>query len=154
MPDAASQPCEQLDEFFVRADVGDIRVASSWLAYNGAEYGVPEEHVMRLDQCLDEALANVIAHGGPAAHAVPIALALKVHRNLCGNEAALTVSDAGIAFDPLTAPVKPGPTSLLDAAPGGLGLTMMRHFADELSYRREGDRNHLTLVVQWLDAAD
>jgi anti-sigma regulatory factor (Ser/Thr protein kinase) len=154
MPDAASQPCEQRDEFFVRAEMGDIRVASSWLADTGAECGVPEEHVMRLDQCLDEVLANVIAHGGPSAHAVPIALVLDVCRKTGGNEAALTVSDAGIAFDPLDAPAGSRPASLQEAAPGGLGLTMMRHFADGLSYRREGGRNHLTVVVRWLDAAD
>lgn len=140
-------------EFFVRAEKGDIRAASAWLADMGEACGVPRAHVMRLDQCLDEALANVIAHGGPSAHAVPIALVLDVCRNADGNEAALTVSDAGIAFDPLASPVKPGPTSLLDAVPGGLGLTMMRHFADRLSYRRDADRNHLTVVVRWLDAA-
>jgi anti-sigma regulatory factor (Ser/Thr protein kinase) len=35
---------------------------------------------------------------------------------------------------------------LEDVIPGGQGIHLMRQFTDEMHYRREGDRNVLTLV--------
>jgi len=58
----------------------------------------------------------------------------------------LTVSDDGVPFDPLA--VAPPDTSLpLEQRPlGGLGIHLVRHLVDEVTYERRGDRNVLTLV--------
>lgn len=110
---------------------------------------------MRLDHCLDEALANVITHGGPDALAAPVRVQFGVRRSQGICTAELLVADAGVAFDPSTFP--PGPTprpaSLAEARPGGLGLLMIRKFSDDLSYRRSEGRNHLTITVSWTEAA-
>lgn len=136
-------------ELSIRADIADMRRASDWLARTATRQGVPEKHVMRLDQCLDEALANVITHGGPTARSVPVRLVF-VHLTEAGlHHAALTVIDAGRPFDPLAAAIKPKPATLFDAEPGGLGLTLMRTFADELTYEHCEGFNHLTMVVRW-----
>ena len=36
--------------------------------------------------------------------------------------------------------------TLEDRKVGGLGLTLVRHFMDEVRYERRGDRNHLSLA--------
>ncbi|OYW31505.1 MAG: hypothetical protein B7Z51_05095 [Methyloversatilis sp. 12-65-5] len=137
------------EEMAIRADIEDLRVASAWLGKTGEEHGLPAEQIMRLDQCLDEALANVIAHAGPSAHNDPVNLVLATRRRGRQGEAALTVIDSGIPFDPLSVQPKPRPASLLDAEPGGLGLMMMQTFADVLEYRHHAGRNHLTVRVRW-----
>ena len=110
---------------------------------------------MRLDHCLDEALANVITHGGPTALASPVRLQFDVRRSQGTCTAELSVADAGVAFDPSTYPPEPTPrpASLAEAKPGGLGLLMIRKFSDDLGYRRSEDRNHLTITVSWTEAA-
>lgn len=136
-------------ELSIRADIADMRRASDWLARTATHRGVPEKHVMRLDQCLDEALANVITHGGPTAQSAPVRLAFDYPADADLHHAALTVIDAGRPFNPLTAAVKQKPATLLDAEPGGLGLTLMRTFADELKYEHREGFNHLTMIIRW-----
>jgi len=96
-----------------------------------------------------EVVANVVAHGGPGAGLSPISLRLEVHGNASGGEASVTVSDGGVAFDPLTVPPKPKARSLAEAEPGGQGLPMLRKFSDALDYSYSDGQNHLTIRVRW-----
>jgi serine/threonine-protein kinase RsbW len=124
-------------------------MASAWLEAAAIEQRVPREQITRLDQCLTEALANVIVHGGPAARSSPVCLRLEAHIEPGSCQAAVTVSDGGIAFDPLAYERKPGPQTLAEAEPGGLGLVMMRGFSDNMRYRYSEGRNQLTFSVSW-----
>lgn len=134
----------------IRADGEGERSASAWLASRAAAHGVPDAEIRRLDQCLDEALANVIQHGGGEAVASPLQLRFEVRRNGETCTALVTLSDAGIAFDPLAAPRPQRPSSLSEAKPGGLGLVMIRVFSDVLAYRRSEGRNHFSFGVTWI----
>jgi anti-sigma regulatory factor (Ser/Thr protein kinase) len=136
-------------ELSIRADASDARRAATWLGETGSAQGIPAEPLWRLDLCLTEALANVIAHGGAGAAASPIGLRLAVRRDASGGEASVTVSDGGTAFDPRTAAAKPRARSLGDAVPGGQGLPLLRKFADALDYAYSEGRNHLTIHVRW-----
>lgn len=135
----------------IRAHTGEVRLASAWLEKASIERGVPADQINRLDLCLNEALANVMAYGGATALSYPICLHLDVRRDQTTNAASVTVSDAGVAFDPLSAPLKPRPKALAEAEPGGLGLSMIRSIADNLSYRYSDGRNQLTFGVRWTE---
>jgi anti-sigma regulatory factor (Ser/Thr protein kinase) len=150
-----SPPAEQSPAALtIRADVWDARRASGWLESAALAQNVPREQLVRLDHCLDEALANVIRHGGAAALASLVHLQFGVSRGSGACTAELSVSDAGVAFDPSTyTAVAPHPASLVDATPGGLGLLLIRNFADDLSYRHSQGRNHLTIKVTWVEDA-
>lgn len=133
----------------VAADAADVARASAWLARIGAEQGIPPRPLMRLDHCLDEVLANIIAHGGAAACAVPITLDIQI---LCHNgegRATLIVSDGGVEFNPLAVVPPSRPTNLAEAEPGGLGLLMLRKNSDQLSYSYCQGRNRLSIAVFW-----
>jgi anti-sigma regulatory factor (Ser/Thr protein kinase) len=121
-----------------------------WLETAAAGEGVPADQIVRLDQCLDEALANVINHGG--AHAASmILLQLVVHRAARPCTAELVIVDEGKPFDAsaMAGAPRPKAASLAEANLGGLGLAMMRSFSDELRYHRHEGRNHLTICVRW-----
>jgi anti-sigma regulatory factor (Ser/Thr protein kinase) len=134
----------------IQPTIADVRLASEWLARDGLAHGVPEADLGRLDLCLNEALANVLAHGAGSAAEQSIRLLLRVHsQQPAVGEASVTVLDAGPAFDPTTAVLKAQASSLTDATPGGLGLLMMRKFSDALTYHRENERNVLTVTVRW-----
>jgi anti-sigma regulatory factor (Ser/Thr protein kinase) len=151
MSPPAAQPPAALT---IRADIREARRACGWLASAALAQNVPLEQVVRLDHCLDEALANVIRHGGPTALSSPVHLQFAVRRGPGACIAELSVIDAGVAFDPSThAAVAPHPASLADATPGGLGLLLIRNFSDDLKYRHRQGRNHLTITVTWIDGA-
>lgn len=136
----------------VQANGDDLRAASLWLERAAGEHGVPAEQVFRLDLCLNEAMANIIAHGGPSARAAPVFLALAIAADGPQGHAELSISDAGQAFNPLTASLREPAASLAEALPGGLGLGLMRSNSDRLGYDFCGGRNHLCFFVRW-DAA-
>ena len=138
-------------ELSIRALTGEVRRASAWLEKAGIERGVPADQINRLELCLNEVLANVMAYGGATALSYPICLHLDVRRDQTTSAASVTVSDAGVAFDPLSVPPKPRPKALAEAEPGGLGLHMIRNIADNLSYRYSDGRNQLTFGVRWTE---
>jgi anti-sigma regulatory factor (Ser/Thr protein kinase) len=145
---SASAP-DPIAETSIPADTKEVRHASDWVGMACEERGVPPAEIGRLDICLNEALANILAHGGDAARAAPVLLRLAVRRDTVAGEAELTVSDAGPAFDPLAFSSSGKPGSLAEAEPGGLGLKMIRNSADHLEYRHLDGRNHLSFGVRW-----
>jgi anti-sigma regulatory factor (Ser/Thr protein kinase) len=142
---------EACAELSIPADARHARRAAEWLSSAATALGIPPAQILRLDHCLDEALANVITYGGPAVLACPVDLQLGVRREAGACTAELVIRDAGVAFDPTAGVLATiaRPVSLANANPGGLGLRMMREFSDDLTYRRSEDRNHLTIVVSW-----
>ena len=138
-----------VSELSIDPDSSQFRLASGWLERAGRELGIPPEQITRLDVCLNEVLANVLAHGGASVRSAPIGLRLARKRELDGADATLTVTDAGTAFNPLA--VLPGsrPQTLAEAMPGGLGLMMLRANADSLSYVYADGRNQLTIGMRW-----
>jgi serine/threonine-protein kinase RsbW len=87
---------------------------------------------------LDEIVANITRHhGGGRLPAIEIRLAF--------DDEALFVDvlDDGVPFDPLAA------TTIIRSDPmassaGGFGIALTRRFTEQLAYRRENDRNHLS----------
>ena len=123
--------------------------ASEWLEATCRQHGVPREQVDRLLLCLDDALANVLEHGGPTALSRPIGLLFEMRDDPESWTASVTLSDAGPAFDPVSAPDNALPKTLDDAQPNGRGLQMIRASSSLLRYRREDGLNHLTFGTSW-----
>lgn len=130
-------------------DATGLRRASDWLKEHGDRHGMPAGQLDRVDLLLNEALANIIDHGGPDALAAPIWLRFEFARLPDINAATLTIVDAGTPFDPLAHIPRPAPQSLDDAIPGGLGVPMIRSLADDLKYTYQDNHNHLAFTVRW-----
>lgn len=137
------------DDLTIGADVAEVRRASEWLATTCQQRDVPQALAERLVLCLHEVLANVITHGGRTALSAPIRLSLEVRLEQDCRKASVTVSDAGMAFDPLSVPKTNLPKTLDQASPGGLGLVMIRRCSDWLHYCHADGLNHLTFGTRW-----
>jgi anti-anti-sigma factor len=103
---------------------------------------LPPEVMSPIRVVCDEVLTNVIAHGFPddAEHDITVGV------EMAGRRLVLTVSDDGVPFDPLTAPPPDTSAPLEERPVGGLGIHLVRHLVDQMTYERRGDRNALTLV--------
>ena len=133
----------------IRADSGDLRRASMWLDAICAEHQVPAAMIARLDLCLHEVLANIVIHGAGVTPQSRIDIHFRHHRGDRSIGAEVMVSHTGPAFDPLGVELPPRPTTLSEAEPGGLGLVMIRSFADDLSYQYIDGCNKLAFRVAW-----
>ena len=109
--------------------VGD---AGDWMSAWLAPRAVPADTVFAMRLCLEEALANIAMHGGGGI-SVRSSLAEEPGRLV------LSISDDGQPFDPVTAALPEGQEI------GGNGLLLLRRYCRDLGYRREGNRNLLTL---------
>jgi len=140
---------KQVETLAIAASGDEIRRASEWLVAALRPRGVPAPQVECLELALHEVLANVLAHGGSAARAVPIGIRIEVHGKATTGEARVEVTDAGIPFDPTRAPEHIPAKTLAQAQLGGLGLPLIRRCSDWMSYRREGGRNHFMFGARW-----
>ncbi len=138
-----------LDELTITANRAEVRRASEWLDAACRQHKVPQALVDRLVLCLNEVLANIITHGGRNAASAPIQLVLEVALDHGHGKAGVRVSDAGMAFDPLSVPARSLPKTLEEASLGGRGLVLIRRCSDWLDYRHEGGRNHLVFGARW-----
>ena len=103
--------------------------------------GVSERAIGHLALSLDEAMTNTIAYAWPEGGTHELTLAIEVSDDFV----VAVVSDDGIAFDPLEVPPPDLESSLEDRPIGGLGVHFMTTLMDEVTYRRDGERNVLTL---------
>jgi anti-sigma regulatory factor (Ser/Thr protein kinase) len=152
MGDMPVTEAEFFAELAIRADPQDVRRAAIWLEQTGTKIDMPAEQVRRLDHCMEEALANVIDHGGEQARAGSILLRLEATRRNRMRIVSVTVIDAGTAINPLLIRARPVHAPLKSMQPGGLGLLLMRSYSDEIDYHYNDNRNHLTFVVRWPEA--
>jgi len=97
--------------------------------------------VFALQFCLEEAVANVMMHGGATDD--PLEITVELERE--GETLVARIEDNGLRFDPTKAPPPPALVSLKDAKVGNLGIHLMRSFANEIDYECRDDRNRLTL---------
>lgn len=109
------------------------------------EADVPARARFNLNLAIDEFVSNAIKYGYPDGRAGEIAIHL-VRRD---DRLAVTLRDDGDAFDPFSAPEPDVTASVEDREIGGLGIHLVRKLADEFSYRREGDRNVVSLTLRF-----
>ena len=109
----------------------------------GMEADWPLDLVFKVNLALEEIVLNVINYAyDDGLHEFQI--------SLTSDEDALTIEviDDGRPFDPLSDAPKPDVSaSIEDRNIGGLGIHLVRKMMDDVRYRREKGKNHLTLVT-------
>jgi anti-sigma regulatory factor (Ser/Thr protein kinase) len=107
-----------------------------WLDEAAREDALPPKLLHRLHVTLEEAVVNVAMHAYPPGEAGSVTI-----EYVSDAEAvSLMVKDFGVPFDP-TAEAVGGETPEI----GGKGLILLRHFCPDVSYRRDGEENQLSL---------
>ena len=104
----------------------------------------PTDTVYLIDLALEELTLNTMNHGHDGGiHEIEIALKSEP------DAITIEITDDGRPFDPLSdAPEPDVGAAMEDRAIGGLGIHLVRTMMDEMSYRREGNKNHITLITR------
>ena len=105
--------------------------------------GLPSKRIREIELAIEEALVNICHYAYPAgAGEVEVACMVEAPQHFV-----IEFSDRGLPFDPLSLGEPALTDSLDDRQVGGLGVFLIRRLMDDASYRREGERNILRLVV-------
>ena len=99
--------------------------------------------VYAVNLILEEILVNIIKYGYDDEDSHEIEVRIGVEEE----EVALTVIDDGKEFNPLTVPRPDHSKSAMERIEEGLGLQFVRHMRNAMEYRREGDKNILSIWI-------
>ena len=126
----------------VKADRKELERVSAAIKSLAADEDWSSDTLFRVDLVMDELVVNIMDYGyDDSDHEIDI--------TFTSEEDAITIeiTDEGRSFDPLNDAPEPDLSSPIEERRiGGLGVYLARTMMDELVYRREGNRNHLTLV--------
>jgi serine/threonine-protein kinase RsbW len=114
----------------------------SWVEQAGSTWLIPEDVVFRARVCVAEILANLLEHGRSRPDGDDIRITLRPSSPALD----LEISDSGRAFDPIARAVAAAAAPAREVL-GGRGLRLLGAYASDMSYRRDGRWNVLSLRV-------
>lgn len=130
-------------EYRLRGELADLDTVHGAISDLARRLALPEDVTTPLRLALDELITNVVEHGFHAHALGERHLVLRL--DAIGDTVQATIEDNGIPFDPtIAAGLDPG-EELDDRPIGGLGLHLVRRSIDSMRYRRDGDRNVLSI---------
>jgi anti-sigma regulatory factor (Ser/Thr protein kinase) len=124
-----------------RATAEELAAADAWAVEICRCWDIPKRTVLGARVCISEIAANALEHGASASQVVELSVTL--YR--CDSGLDIEVTDSGRPFNPTAVTVPPPPRTIAEAEIGGLGIRLMRAYASEMSYRRDGGCNRLKL---------
>jgi len=101
----------------------------------GEEIGLDQRSLFALSLVLEESASNIVNHALQRDASQQFSVTIE-HT---GAALSLELRDGGPSFDPTQREAKP-------QSEGGWGLQLVRRYADEIQYRREGGQNVLRLT--------
>ncbi len=107
---------------------------------------LPEEIAFSVQLAIDELFTNIVSYGydDDESHQVEIKMSIQ------GRELRIELIDDAKQFDPLHEAAQPDlDASLEDRRIGGVGIHLVKTMMDDVSYKYEDSKNHLTLVKKF-----
>jgi anti-sigma regulatory factor (Ser/Thr protein kinase) len=99
---------------------------------------ITEPALSEVHLAVDEAVVNILSYS----NAKDISLLI----DITGDTIKIVISDDGIPFDPLHAPLPDTDAPLEEREPGGLGIFLIRESMDEVSYKYHGGKNIFNMI--------
>lgn len=126
----------------IGADRSEIARVNAAFAEFADAHGLPASVRRSMLVVLDELLSNTVAYGfaGREGGEVMVEAVLRTDR-VC-----VTLTDDGRPFDPFGTAAPDTALPVEERRIGGLGIHLVRHMMDEVSYHRLADRNVVVLT--------
>ncbi len=127
--------------FRLRNDLSELETLRQKLDQFKTAAGIPDKTIFEINLVLDELFSNIVSCGfqDTKEHWVDMTIAQE------GKTLILSVQDDGIPFNPSTVQPIEMDCSVEERRIGGIGIHLVKHIVDEMSYRRLNARNVITL---------
>jgi anti-sigma regulatory factor (Ser/Thr protein kinase) len=126
----------------LRNDLSEIPRVQRLVEERASDWSLSDASLNAIGVSLDEILTNIISYGydDDDEHSIAVRVALEADGLVT-----IEVADDGKPFNPLQMP-EPDTSAAIDDRPiGGLGIHLVLRLMEDVAYRRENDRNILTL---------
>ena len=128
----------------VRNASGDLARVAAAIEDFAHRYAFLEQDRYQIQLCIEEILMYIVEHGYDDAGAHRIEVQLEMNEG--DGRLAIGIVDDGRELEPGSFMFQPGPDTFEEeTVVDCLGLHLVRTYVDELRYRREDGRNHLSL---------
>ena len=126
----------------LRNDLSEIDRIQRLVEERAVDWALSPSSLNAINVSLDEILTNTISYGydDDDEHLIAVRVALEADGLIT-----IEVADDGKPFNPLAMPEPDTQAAIDDRAVGGLGIHLVLRLMDDVAYRRENDRNILTL---------
>jgi anti-sigma regulatory factor (Ser/Thr protein kinase) len=109
-----------------------------------AAAGLGRETGLRLTLLIEELFTNTVVHGHGADSEAPV----RIECEVAPGRVALTYEDTGPEHNPFARVIAPdADAGVEERLVGGLGVLLVSAMAQQVEYRRAGDRNRISLVI-------
>ena len=116
----------------------------AFLAELCAAAGVARATCLRVTLLVEELFTNTVVHGHRGDSDAPVCLQCEAGPGFI----ALVYEDTAPAYDPFAQVAVPDVATGVEERPvGGLGVLLVSAMAQQIEYRRDGDRNRISLVI-------
>jgi len=130
------------EKIVITNTIEELPVLAERVEEMGDNWDWPLPFTMNINLVLEEAVSNIIFYAFTDEEKHEIGLAFQ----MVNNELTIDITDDGIYFDP-TAREAPNLTLPAEERPiGGLGIFLILKSMDSVMYKRENNRNILTLI--------
>lgn len=135
----------------IPARLSEVRELSSMVEEFGDAAGLPDPKVFVINLALDELITNTVTHGGLDGKADA---EIRIRMRVEDGALILIMDDNGQPFDPTRDTGADVTSALEERAVGGLGLHLVKTFADRVSYEFVDGLNRLTMEHDLTKASD
>lgn len=135
----------------IPARLSEVRELSSMVEEFGDAAGLPDPKVFVINLALDELITNTVTHGGLDDKADA---EIRIRMRVEDGALILIMDDNGQPFDPTRDTDADVTSALEERAVGGLGLHLVKTFADRVSYEFVDGLNRLTMEHDLTKASD
>lgn len=132
-----------MDELNIEADVDNIDEATDFINSRLRAAGCPAKALTQIDIALDELFCNIARYAYYPSHG-DVTLSLDILAS--PNRAELTLTDSGIAFDPLAGGNPDITKGAEEREIGGLGIFIVKKTMDCIEYKRRDGQNILKIT--------
>lgn len=128
-------------EFAIHGSHQGINDLRDYLEEFGRQWSLSKKTTSELNIALEELCTNYIEH---SADHTPETMSIQISRS--PSEIVVIITDNGPPFDPTQAESPDIGLTLEDRKIGGLGLHFVKHFTDQLLYKRAKNQNIVTII--------
>lgn len=134
---------ERRFQLHVPSTTANLALVREFVTSVGAQAGMKEDEVAKLQLAVDEACSNVIEH----AYGHDSTKEVVIRADFDDEALRIEVVDTGSRFDPTSVEPKSLQELMAERKSGGLGLRLIQSLMDEVSYEIEpGEKNQLRMV--------
>ena len=122
-------------------DIETIPQLNEFIDLVAEEVGLDMSLTMSLNLAMEEAVVNVMDYAYPNGQKGNVDIEVTADQEWM----TFVITDTGIAFDPTTKEDADTTLSAEERPIGGLGIFLVRQLMDDINYKRESNKNVLTL---------